>query len=107
MRKVVGNKRCKEMKAPKSFVALMTLLLLAMQAHADAIGKGLDSDVTVQSLPAAAQVRAQKAAATAATKFISMPEGLPANTHCLSGGQPCAEEAQKEADDFKAARNPQ
>lgn len=89
------------------FLVLLGSFIVIMHAKADAIGKGLDSDITIDSSSPQSMSQAQvpQSRMSAVTKYLDMPEGLPANPHCLSGGQPCAEEAQKEADEFKKKRD--
>lgn len=77
------------------------LLLSSMQLHADAMGKGLGFDVSPQSQSqSTAQAKSRKGLVPL-SELKAVPEAMPVNPQCLSGGQPCAEEAQKAADDFK------
>lgn len=89
------------MNKPLSLGVAGVLLLSSMHLHADAMGKGLGFDVSPPSQSAAAQGKAKKGAAPLSELKVGLPEVMPANPQCLSGGQPCAEEAQKATDDFK------
>lgn len=80
------------------FSVASVLLLSSMQLYADAMGKGLGFDVAPQST---AQAKSGSGMAPLSDLKVRVPEAVPKNPQCLSGGQPCAEEAQREADEFR------
>lgn len=85
------------------FGVASVLLLSSMQLYADAMGKGLGFDVSPQSQSqsqSTAQAKSRKGLVPL-SELKAGPEAMPVNPQCLSGGQPCAEEAQKAADEFK------
>jgi hypothetical protein len=85
----------------RSMIFGAALILSSVNAYADAMGKGLGVDMAPQAQGQAAVQAKMIKGKPSPSLSVSIPVELPHNPQCVSGGQPCAEAAQKAADAFK------